>query len=94
MIRLGDVSTGTDGSSERSTSLVLMMDMRAYMKSFVKLTFLTFFAGLSSSEDEEDSSCFLRFLLSTGTGWKRGRRFGIGDNLATEDQLMTDNFTS
>ena len=33
------------------------------MKSLVTLIFFTFFAGLSSSEDEEESSCFLRFFL-------------------------------
>ena len=33
------------------------------MKSLVTLTFFAFFAGLSSSEDKEESSCFF-FLLS------------------------------
>ena len=33
------------------------------MKSFMTLTFFTFFADLSSSEDEEEFSCFFRFFL-------------------------------
>ena len=72
------------------------VDMRSYMKSLVTLTIITFFVGLSSSEDVEDSFFLAFFLvvflfrLSTGTGWNRGRRFGKGDNLATEDQLMID----
>ena len=45
-----------------------MVDMNtcwSNMNSLVTLTFFTFHAGLSSSEDEEEFSCFLRlFFLS------------------------------
>ena len=61
---------------------------------------INLFAYLSSSEDEEESSCFLHFFLSfilfrlLVAGRKRGRLFGKSDNFATENQFMTDDVTS